>query len=297
MPHPHFLSLNQAVHQGHRAPHKPLLILLALANLQAGKPRLAPFSEIEEKLKNLLVEFGPHRRSHHPEYPFFHLQNDRVWELKAPNPEAQKALAALSDSNKTFFRNEHILGGFPEPIYEQLRRDPAEVQALAEYLLDAHFPESIHQDILDAIGLNLGDTAAPDTTTQTRRVRDPKFRTEILRAYGHQCAVCGFQVLLDGRSIALEAAHIQWHQAGGPDLVINGLCLCPLHHKLFDRGVFTLDDHLRVRVSDAASSPSPAFHQWMLAYHGKDILRPKTPKLYPEGVFVEWHVREVFWGS
>jgi putative restriction endonuclease len=294
---PLFTSLNQAVHKDKRAPHKPLLILLSLANIQAGKPRLLPFSEIEEPLKNLLIEFGPYTKSYKPELPFYHLQNDRVWELSAPNEETQKVLRKLGAANKSFFRNEYILGGFPEPIYQQLRDNPSELRELADYLLNAHFPETIHQDILDAIGLNIDPPEAEAAyTTSKRRTRDPRFRDRILEAYDHQCAVCGFQVLLKGRSIALEAAHIQWHQAGGPDIVVNGLCLCPLHHKLFDRGVFTLDDGLRVQVSEAASGHSQAFKDWMLAYDGREILSPKNPSYFPEDLYVEWHVREVFYG-
>ena len=52
--------------------------------------------------------------------------------------------------------------------------------------------------------------------------------------------------------VALEAAHIKWRQAGGPDLEVNGLALCSLHHKLFDRGAFTLSNQLVILVSDDA---------------------------------------------
>jgi putative restriction endonuclease len=40
--------------------------------------------------------------------------------------------------------------------------------------------------------------------------------------------------------LGLEAAHIKWFQAGGPDIEANGLAMCSLHHKLFDLGVFTI---------------------------------------------------------
>jgi predicted restriction endonuclease len=59
-------------------------------------------------------------------------------------------------------------------------------------------------------------------------------------------AVCGFDVRLGNILIAIEAAHIKWHQAGGPDEERNGLALCSLHHKLFDRGVFTVSNSMSV---------------------------------------------------
>jgi putative restriction endonuclease len=42
-------------------------------------------------------------------------------------------------------------------------------------------------------------------------------------------------------------------QERGPDEESNGPALCTLHHKLFDRGVFTLSDTLNVVVSERAS--------------------------------------------
>ena len=38
---------------GTRAPHKPMLMLYALARLQRGQPRLATFAEIEERVGEL----------------------------------------------------------------------------------------------------------------------------------------------------------------------------------------------------------------------------------------------------
>lgn len=59
-----------------RAPHKPLLLIFALASVLNNKSRLIPYGEIREKPRNLLVEFGPQRKIYHPELPFWRLQND-----------------------------------------------------------------------------------------------------------------------------------------------------------------------------------------------------------------------------
>ena len=48
----------------------------------------------------------------------------------------------------------------------------------------------------------------------------------MLTAYEWRCAVCGLDVRLGSVSVALDAAHIRWHQAGGPDREGNGLALC-----------------------------------------------------------------------
>jgi putative restriction endonuclease len=65
-----------------RAPHKPLLLLMALARYSRGEPSQIPYAVIDWELRELLAEFGPSRKSYHPEYPFWRLQNDGIWELQ-----------------------------------------------------------------------------------------------------------------------------------------------------------------------------------------------------------------------
>ena len=62
-----------------RAPHKPLLVLYALAQLALGEPRAIAFRDVATKLRDLLKEFGPSRKSYHPEHPFWWLQTDGLW--------------------------------------------------------------------------------------------------------------------------------------------------------------------------------------------------------------------------
>ena len=129
-----------------------------------------------------------------------------------------------------------------------------------------------------------------------RQKRDPHFRTNILKAYEYRCAVCGYDVRLGLQPVALEAAHIKWHQAGGPDRVVNGLALCSLHHKLFDRGAFTLSNELEILVSDDAHG-TVGFQEWLMCFHGEKLRFPQRQTFYPSDNFTRWHVKEVFQGE
>src|SRR5262249_856061 len=137
-------------------------------------------------------------------------------------------------------------GGFSDEVKAALRATPALAGKIANLLLDRHFPDTLHPDILQAVGLDL-------TPQVTERMRDPAFRKRVLRAYEYRFAVCGSDVRLGSVSIALDAAHIRWVQAGGPDEEANGLALCVLHHKLLDLGAFTLDREGHVLVSEQAN--------------------------------------------
>jgi putative restriction endonuclease len=227
---------------GERAPHKPLLILLALAEFARGHETLL-FSDHEDKLAELLKEFGPTRKSLHPEYPFFRLSNDGLWTLSADFP--MRARLGHDDPTKTQLRAARARGGFPDEVREALRRDPKLISAIAQDVLERSFPETLHEDILAAVGLDLDALEAP-----RRRRRDPNFRNAVLVAYQHRCAACGLDVRLGSITVGLEAAHLKWHQADGPDSVDNGVCFCATHHKPFDFGAFTLSQDHRLLVSE-----------------------------------------------
>jgi putative restriction endonuclease len=262
-----------------RAPHKPLLILFALGQLQADKPRFITYVVAREKLMELLREFGPLRKSYHPEEPFMRLRRDGIWLL-------DKKANAKSPSNRQLLADQ-VAGGVTPEVYHLLKDDPMLVQEIAHIILYSHFPETIHQDILNAVGL--------DFTVYMKKKRDPKFREKILRAYGYSCAVCGFNVRLSHTLVGVEAAHIKWHQAGGPDKEENGIALCSLHHKLFDRGVFTLTPERKMVVSQGAHG-THGFEEWLMKFNGQVVREPIQSYYYPDYSFLDWHVREVFKG-
>jgi putative restriction endonuclease len=274
-----------------RAPHKPLLVLLALGYLQREGRRELAYTEIEGAMKGLLEDFGPPRQSYHPEYPFFHLQNDGVWEL-ATDGNIQLPMDRQLPSAGVF-QDYRVQGGFPDPVFRTLRDDPEAVREVAHLMLAGHFPETLHEDILQAVGLDL---EAPGASPASNRIRDPKFRHEVLTAYGYRCAVCGLKIEMQDKTVAIEAAHIKWHQAGGPDHTANGLALCTLHHKLFDVGAFTLNHDLLVSVSSMANG-NEGFQRWLLDFNGAAIRPPSMTDFYPKGDFLAWHVREVFKGE
>jgi predicted restriction endonuclease len=136
-----------------RAVHKPLLILLALARTAQDAPRMVAFEDIEEQFKTLLGEFGPSSAAGSRHYPFWHLATDGVWQLDGPPDFLNRPPAATPNLGE--LRRLHIAGGFAPDMDAALRRDPALRAQLAHQLLDAHFPETLHGDILQALGLAL----------------------------------------------------------------------------------------------------------------------------------------------
>lgn len=269
-----------------RAPHKPLLALYALGRLVQGD-RWLHFSDIEGDVAKLLEEFGPPRQSHHPEYPFWHLQSDGVWVV--PEADVLEMRQSASNPPKTELREKEARGGFPDDIYQAFRDDRELRREIAQLLLSSHFPSSLHEDIGAAVGLDLEGAASAQ--------RDPDFRAQVLRAYQFQCAICGFDLRVGtgGAPIGVEAAHIKWKQAQGPDDVSNGIALCALHHKMFDKGALHVTEDLHLLVSEAVHGSEPHFSR-LQSHHGDRIHTPQRTTYYPDGEVVTWHVNEVFRG-
>lgn len=75
------------------------------------------------------------------------------------------------------------------------------------------------------------------------KARNANFRDKVLKAHGSRCACCS--VAIDE---LLEAAHIVPVASNGSDHYSNGLPLCVLHHKAFDRHLFTIDPDSRLII-------------------------------------------------
>ncbi len=271
---------------GERAPNKPLLLLWMLGQIANGRSRMRSFGEIDSPLKKLLIEFGPPRKQVHTLYPFWYLKNDEIWELQNANDLLQRE--GKKEPLISEVKSKNVKGGFAEEIYNELVENPNLIGVIAERLAEDHFPHSFHDEILQAVGIE------PERLISSqKRKRDPEFRGRVMIAYQHRCTVCGLDVRLDDATIGLEAAHIKWHQAEGPDVEENGLALCVLHHKMFDRGAFTIDPSLTILVSEKTSGSS-GLNESLLCHHGKKIQAPIRKDYYPSAIFIEWHHREVF---
>jgi putative restriction endonuclease len=65
-----------------------------------------------------------------------------------------------------------------------------------------------------------------------RKIRDARFRQNIMDVYDHRCAISGIQLDL------LDASHIiPVEHPKGTDEIKNGICLSAIHHRAFDHGL------------------------------------------------------------
>lgn len=271
---------------GQRAIHKPMLTLMALAHVQCGKGPKLTFPEIEAALHGLIKEFGTTANTNAgtAHYPFWYLQNDGYWEVEKAEllpPRKSKGEPAI----KTM-RDFGVRAGFTQDAFELLEADPTLITDLVNILLE-YFPPTLRLDVLLAVGLD-GDFVLPTSK------RDAKFREDVLRAYSYSCAICGFDGKLWRNPVGIEAAHIRWIRYGGPNKVVNGICLCSLHHKIFDFGGISVDpSSLQILVSKAFNGnggPVRALH----GLHSTKLRLPHLAEETPSAAHLAWHNKQVF---
>jgi len=139
-------------------------------------------------------------------------------------------------------------------------------------------------------------TLAGDTPSETRRLVRVRlvqqfFRQSVLSSYDNACTICELRL----RNM-LNASHIiPWSvDAARRADPRNGLSLCAFHDRAFDRGLITIDEHLRVTVSQQAKIEDPPkfHHVGLLEIENRPIRLPE--RFHPDADALAYHRENIF---
>lgn len=123
------------------------------------------------------------------------------------------------------------------------------------------------------------------------RVNQSFFRQMVLASYESSCCITGLSI-----PELLVASHISPWAVDSKNRLnpCNGLCLNALHDRAFDTGLITIDDELRVVVSNRVHrSKSPdGLKEFLFNYAGKNIRLPS--RFLPDHQFLSLHRQNVF---
>ncbi|WP_217242888.1 phosphorothioated DNA-binding restriction endonuclease [Streptomyces sp. AC555_RSS877] len=294
-------KLRQWARNGMRAPHKPLLLLYALGRFQEDAEGELRYSAVEADLQRLLTEYGPPHKTT-PAYPFHHLVNDGVWEVRTDRGNGSPGTGLRE------LREAGAAGRLAPELRAALRCDRQLLTRIARLLLDLHFPPSLHGELCEAVGLELEPTEIERLSTARRR-RDRRMRELVLTAYEYRCAFCGYDGRIGAVPVGLEAAHVRWWAFDGPDDVDNGLCLCSLHHKLLDKGVLgigwrsprpsrtEIGGGHHILVSQRFVGSSPVAREQVISLAGRPLIGPQPGARPVAAAHRAWHTSQVFHGT
>jgi putative restriction endonuclease len=174
---------------------------------------------------------------------------------------------------------------------------------LRRLLVTTYFPANEQVALFAALGFE----AEPDTPElqalaedqATYRVaketgRSARFKTQVVTGYHFTCALTGYRLTTVEQAGIVEAAHIHQHAKSRNNDADNGLALTPTAHALFDMGLWSVTDELRIRVKPEAVFTEDAQNGCfsLRALSGRALFLPPGSKLRPNPTHLAWHRRE-----
>ncbi|SRR5579871_5346414 len=129
------------------------------------------------------------------------------------------------------------------------------------------------------------------SVTVSRVLRDRVFRRVVLRAYDERCAITGLKFINGSGRAEVAAAHIRPVEASGPDIISNGIALSGTAHWMFDRGLISLADDLKILISRQTNDPDGV--RSLINKSGR-ALEPRRPSDRPHPHFLKWHREHCF---
>lgn len=124
------------------------------------------------------------------------------------------------------------------------------------------------------------------------RVGQSFFRRSVLSSYAYTCCVCGIDLneLLVGSHIVPWSVDVD--QRLDPQ---NGLSMCVLHDKSFDKGLISISTDLTIMVASRVFSSQSDFSETAIgSFRNQEIRLPQRFAPHPENLF--WHNENVYLG-
>lgn len=222
------------------------------------------------------------------------VSDDRVWYDYSPKPERNRWLRECMEHRLPLL---YFLQVKPKPGVEYLIFAPVEVMeddpAGGRFLLDLS-PSHLYEGDRDLHDLHEA-RPVPETlhrvferrygVTETRtRIFQAHFRREVLGAYGRRCAMCRLR-----ESPVLDGAHlVPDREELGEPRISNGLSLCALHHRAFDRDLVGITPELRIHVfRDRLEAPEEEPTRVLTRFHQQELRVPDEDEARPDLELVE----------
>lgn len=269
--------------------HKPLLLLLTIADVINGHSNNFAFKDIESHLKELLSKYGlKNTKSLRPEYPFVYLgSSPTLWKcsidrssLKNPNSVSRaEAMQANAQFDSGFY---------------QYLQNKEQARGVVWQILNAYWPEAYHEDILRDLGIE-GIMHQFVQIENLKQRRGRLFVEEVLDCYERQCAICSQSIRLGDALIGIDACHVKPIQHFGDDHITNGIALCKIHHWALDRGAISISENRELLVSPKLNGNK--INEFFHEFTNKSIFTPRNYTNHLNETNVEYHREYVFEGG
>jgi len=181
-------------------------------------------------------------------------------------------------------------------LWDEFESDPERIafesQRIAE-AIKASDRESVKRNEMDRFEFDRHEFHSTDAERTVRiRLVQGFFRSAVLSSYGYKCAICRLHLpqLLTASHIVPWSVEVS--RRADPR---NGLALCAIHDRAFDRGLIGLDESSNLLLSETLTRTfrSKGIHDAVFRdFEGKPIDLPD--RFLPDPKAIEYHRNHVF---
>jgi putative restriction endonuclease len=268
------------------APHKALLLLCVIDLAESGELSLPGMV----KSPALRLRFDSYWRivdarwggKPNMDLPFYHLSSQGFW---LPRTKAgQRAESPESTASVEL-----------DPRFFACLHDPAWRDLARRILVETWFPDVEQSALYAALGFStakirkLGFRLKDEPAEYQAKGRDARFRVVVVTQYRFTCALTGYGLHTSKGATLVEAAHIHQFAQSRNDSPENGLALSRDAHWMFDEGLWTVTDSLRVRVAREIFTEWGPEASWLKARHDKPLSFLEGVVLRPAREHLAWH--------
>jgi len=278
--------------RGDPAPHKPLLLLVALELAEQGQLPEDVLSLSPELAFRFLTFWNvvAHRRTQPPDVrlPFHYLQSDGFW-------------SALDENNKSSPDKRLTRYAALNEEFVAFAKDPVLRDKARRILIEKYFQPAERVALYSLVGLHVTDEKDSIAETIDNAVyyarqqgREARFRLTVVAAYDYACALTNYRLTTIDAGSIVDAAHIHQFADSRNNDARNGLALSKNAHWLFDQGLWTIADDYTVIVAIGQFTEQSPDQKALRDYHGQKIRLPKDPVLWPNPIHLAWHRKNKF---
>lgn len=288
-----FQSLNQGITTYGLAPHKPILVLSILDEMEQNRSLMEQVA-VDQQLKDtfqrnwkLLVDTN-HRCNIND--PLFHLQSEGFWKVYTKDKEPLDKARGISKISHGMLSKqllELLVDRECRALFRTVILDRYFSKTKANYQLLYPLSTSV-QDIKKSIRIRTGqDPKGSRTSVVEGYFRNHFFRQDLLSLYDYTCCISRMRTKPDIGII--EACHIEPHYLNGNSFVTNGIPLCRNLHRAFDTGMIGINKHYEVILKRESIFSESSSLYGIRQLEGQAILLPSEERFYPSLEGLKWH--------
>ena len=299
------------------APHKPILILSLIDNIEQGLISENSIFITPELVSSFKSNWSTYVITDHTmlfTLPFYHMSGESFWNL-IPNQGCEKWV--MSKSSMRSFSNLNTAVKYAEIDIElfNLLKQKEEREILKVAVLDKYFPsikqktssgditnyiQSIEYEIVEKPSViyrtklkRLQAEMNNDSFEEEKFIRNSIFKRQISKLYNNTCAISGLRIDAVLNVSMIDACHIIPFSTSYDDTITNGISLNPTLHRAFDRGLISIDDNYTILISGKFTENIESNYS-IQQFENKEIILPNNSKFHPNLENLKWHRDNIF---